>query len=201
MYTVMDVYISEKTTNSGSVQRPRFVFPIRAKARFVVTMQKQSTSRLSFRDPIPGFATLNAAVIDASSIIYMHKAGFLHRAAGAVTLHSPRSVIDETGLTDCAIQAHPADIHLVPDRQLIALAHTLTLPVISEDKGVLMVAAGRGFAFYNALMILNMLLYRKAVDEKAFYELRNRLLSCARYGEAVVAYGETVTQKILLHKH
>ena len=149
-------------------------------------------------DTLAGFRSLEAAVVDASSIIYMKKGGFLDDTARCLILHTSSAVISETGFFDLTIMRHeepsPA---CTTDQHLILLAQHLEMPIISEDKKLLLNADRQGMTYYNALMVLNFLLFKKAVDEERFYRLRNALLTVARYSEAVKIYGEAVTRQVL----
>ena len=53
---------------------------------------------------LDGFHALKEAAIDASSIIYMHKAGFLDTLGRAIDLHSPPEIIAEAGYRDLHIK-------------------------------------------------------------------------------------------------
>lgn len=48
-------------------------------------------------NPLSGFKSLKAAVIDASSIIYMVKSGFFDLLIRDIQLHAPESCLKETG--------------------------------------------------------------------------------------------------------
>jgi hypothetical protein len=150
-------------------------------------------------DSISGLVALSSAVIDASSIIYMHKSSFLHLAAKHIRLHTPDAAIKETGILESffEIAAPGADtVALSADEQVIELAVRLKIPVISEDKKVLRSVAGTGLSYYNALMILNFLLYKKEITMYHYDKLHAALISVARYSKFVLSYGEMVKKKI-----
>ena len=155
---------------------------------------------MKIEDPLPGFESLQIAVIDASSLIYMQKAGFLEAASEHIRLHAPLCVVAEAGFADVPVVGHAPDHVQSQDRadqQLLSLGERLQVPVISEDKKILQSASRKGLPYYNALMVLNFLLFKRCIALDAFNSYRNDLLSIARYSESVIAYGEAVTERIL----
>lgn len=150
-------------------------------------------------DPLSGFKELHSAVIDTSSVIYMQKAGFLDLAAKNINLHVPRIIIAEAKYSDLPateheleeFKKHPADI------QCVLLAERLKVPVISEDKKVLRQTSLRNLPYYNSLMILNFLLFKKIITLETLDNLLSRLSSIARYSSFVLSYGESVRKTIL----
>lgn len=150
-------------------------------------------------DPLAGFASLTSAVIDSSSIIYLSKSSFLHLAARHIRLHTPLVVIKETGVEEPFFEIHAPETDsamLTADEQVVDLARKLNIPVISEDKKVLRNASGTGLSYYNALMILNFLLYKMEVTVNNYQKIYAALISVARYSKFVLSYGEMVRQKI-----
>jgi hypothetical protein len=149
-------------------------------------------------NPLSVFKSLNAAVIDASSIIYMMKAGFFDLVAHCVQFHAPESCLKETGFSDLPITGHSIDIPgITADQQLLMLAQSLQLPVVSEDRKVLITASRNGITFYNSLMMLNFLLYKKSIEKEMFTFFLKQLTAFARYSEEVFLFGKEVTRIIL----
>ena len=108
------------------------------------------------------------------------------------------AVIRETGFSDLPTIIHDKFTdELNADLQLILLAKSLGVPLISEDKKLLLQASRLNLKYFNALMILNFLLFKKTISINQFHDFRNKLLAVARYGESVIEYGESVTQRIL----
>ncbi len=141
---------------------------------------------------------LQEAVVDASSVIYMQKAGFLEPAAQILRFHSPLSVAKETGYRDLPIEIHECNTNIdSPDAQILYLARTFSFPVVSEDKKVLLTASKHGLPYYNALMILNYLLDKNHLDLNGFLYFRKKLFLIARYGRNIQSYGALVTENIL----
>jgi len=145
-----------------------------------------------------GFKSLKAAVIDASSIIYMVKAGFFDLLTCCIKLHAPESCLKETAFSGLPIIGHLIDSPgTTADKQLVTLAQSLQLPLVSEDRKVLINASRKGIPFYNSLMMLNFLLYNKSIDTEMFSIYLKRLTAFARYSEEVLLYGKEVTRMIL----
>lgn len=151
-------------------------------------------------DLLAGFEHLSTAVIDASSLIYMKKADFLDLTLAHIQMHSTDTVYNQTGLPPLPVILHNYEMHqsYSADQQLVYLAQSLQIPVISEDKWILKKTAGLGLPYYNTLMILNFLLYKKHIDELNFTLRMQTILSIARYSQTVVRYGAMVTEQIML---
>jgi hypothetical protein len=155
-------------------------------------------------DLLSGFKTLTSAVVDSSSIIYMYKCGFLDIATQSISLHTPKIVIEEIGISGLPLIVHNsiADGQMVTaDKQVVQLAVDLKLPVISEDKKVLMDVAKYKLPYYNSLMVLNFLLFLKKIVLEQYDQYHCKLLSVARYSAFVLTYGENVKKCIMEKIH
>lgn len=146
------------------------------------------------------FDALTGAAVDASSIIYMLKAGFLGLLGHTIRLVTIEAIRDETGWQppEVEVRWEPSLKHGEPgvcppgpgpeaealsnDERLLRFAAASRLPVVSEDRGLLEEAEGRGIDYYNSLMMLLLLRYRKRIDDQWYAEARDRLLSIGRYG-------------------
>lgn len=149
-------------------------------------------------NPLSGFKSLKAAVIDASSIIYMVKSGFFDIVTRCIELHAPESCLKETGFSDLPIMGYLIDSpDTTADQQLLLLTQSLQLPVVSEDRKVLITASRNDITFYNSLMLLNFLLYNKSIDTEMFSIFLKQLTVFARYSEKVLLFGKEVTRMIL----
>jgi hypothetical protein len=151
-------------------------------------------------DLLSGFQTLKSAVIDSSSIIYMHKCDFLFQVAQLIPLHAPLIVIKEIGISGLQIITYDVEVggSLIPaDKQVVQLAARLKIPVISEDKKVLMEASKNDLPYYNSLMVLNFLLFKKKIVLEQYDQYHCKLLSVARYSAFVLSYGEKVKISIM----
>ena len=145
-----------------------------------------------------GFKSLKAAVIDASSIIYMVKSGFFDLLTRDIQLHAPESCLKETGFSGLPIIVHQISSSVpTADQQLLILAQSLQLPLVSEDRKVLLKASRNGITFYNSLMMLNFLLYNKSIGKKMFSVFLKQLTAFARYSKEVLLFGNEVTRMIL----
>ena len=133
---------------------------------------------------------LSKVTIDASSIIYMLKAGFLGLLGSTISLRSVPEVIEEVGWPELPViavpTASPKPAATTNDDLLLLLAQEEGIPVVSEDRAILMAAEGAGLEYYNALMMLAFLLYRGRMEEHWFREAYERLLEVAHYGGTVL---------------
>lgn len=143
------------------------------------------------------FRKLRRALIDASSIIYMHKAGFFTLLAEIVSLYSPPEIINEAAFHDLNIKPVACGSNsLANDQKLIRAALELRWPVISEDKDILLHVRRANLPYFNSLMMLNLLLFRRRIDLKTHAIYFQRLKQCARYSPYVWEYGKNIHNTI-----
>ena len=139
------------------------------------------------------FRALGKALIDASSIIYMDKAGFLVNVAKAIELYSPEEILAETGLRGLLVHPiHLADKSLPNDQKLIACALMQQLPVISEDQKILLRLEREKTPYFNALMMLNYLLFKKDISSDQHRMFFQSLIRCSWYSRQVLAFSNKV---------
>lgn len=143
------------------------------------------------------FRALDQAVIDASSIIYMRKAGYLKTLAAELCLLSPEPVIDETGYADLPVRAVAglADAKS-NDQLLVAYSLTHRIPVISEDKKILMRIRRARQPYFNSLMMLNFLLFRKKISTGEHGLYFAQLIDFAWYGKSVLEFSQAIFRAI-----
>jgi len=147
----------------------------------------------NFKKVLVQFGILDKAVIDASSIIYMRKAGYLSGLAAEIRLFSPNPVINETGYGDLPVKSvsisneAQSNDHLIVDYSL-----THQIPVISEDKKILMQIGRARRPYFNSLMMLNFLLFRHKLSADDHGVYFRRLTDFAWYSPAVLAYSKSI---------
>ena len=135
--------------------------------------------------------TVDRAFIDSSSIIYAGKAGVLEVLCGKLQLQTVPGVVREVGLPIPDISVGPEiDSSMSVDDQLIAAAGQARIPVISEDRKLLMKADDRGLDAYNMLVMLELLLLRGHIALAEWDIARKRLLAAAQYSAWVVHAGQ-----------
>jgi hypothetical protein len=134
--------------------------------------------------------TVHSAFIDSSSVIYSVKAGVLEVLTRALELQTVAGVVKEVGgrLDGISVVAD-ADPGLSVDDQLVAVAHHSGIPVISEDRKLLMKADDRDVDNYNVLVMLELMLLRGDVSLVEWDKARKRLLAAAHYSPWVVHAG------------
>ena len=146
------------------------------------------------------FSELHEACIDASSLIYAQKAGFLAELQHALTLYTVSAVLAEAGISVDSIHLICAPGKMLPpDGQLIQCALARQLPVISEDKHILLTIKRAGLPYYNALMMLNWLFFKDIIDQAHYEDSLRSLHTFARYSEKVWQYGAAVHKVIQKH--
>ncbi len=168
------------------------------------------------------FDRLQEAAIDASSIIYMLKAGFLGLLGTTITLKSVPEVVAETGWPSLPVTVVSSDRRSDPaspapeapsqrvdaitgaprepvpsnDQRLLDFAEEAALPVISEDRAILRAAEEAELDYYNSLMMLAFLRYRGRLDSQWYEEAKARLLEVARYGRDVLERFEAIEAEL-----
>ncbi len=143
-------------------------------------------------------------------MIICNKAGILDALGACCRLFTVKPVLAETGYADAPVLLLPASV--APDdslarglsdadRLLLAGALTTGLPLVSDDRALLAAAAAAGLSYFNALMMLNLLLAHGAVrpgraedtgGASDALEARRLLLKAGRYHPDVVAYADAV---------
>jgi hypothetical protein len=181
------------------------------------------------------------AVVDASSLIYMLKAGFLERLSFTVKFWAPPEAIAETGwrhlpvwprrphaigprnsqfgadaihserpspeappggsiegsFEDSLSELPPAD-GPPPDDLVLALADEMALPLVSEDRELLMRAEEARLPYFNALMMLMLLYGRARCDREEFGLFWGRLAEIGHYSDWVLSFAERVAEHVFL---
>ncbi|OQX95181.1 hypothetical protein B6I21_06775 [candidate division KSB1 bacterium 4572_119] len=144
------------------------------------------------------FDRLTKALIDSSSIIYMKKAGFLNLLSEHVSLFTIEEIAREVGEELSNINIIESDFNQNSnDNKLINCAITNRLCVISEDKKLLLKLEKEKLDYYNSLMILNLLLYRKKISLEQYYNYQTRLKVVSRYSDEVWRIGKFVFDFII----
>lgn len=144
------------------------------------------------------FRYLHSALIDASSIIYMHTVGFLELVMQNLELISLPEILNESGLDmpgiKCVKLPHTCNSN---DEKLVCAAQKFQLPIISEDKKILKRAFKAELFYYNSLMMLNFLLFKEAIDNLKYDKFLNSLKIYARYADEIFEYGAAVYDTII----
>jgi len=149
-----------------------------------------SENKLSSREIFGQFDQLDQALIDASSIIYTEKADFLEILASSVKLFSIAEILSETGPVPDSIKALAyTEACLSNDAKLVSCALHYDLPVISEDKKILAAMKRARRPFFNALMMLNFLLYHQKIQSPQYFQYHRALKKFARYSDDIWQYG------------
>ena len=146
------------------------------------------------------FDHLDRAVIDTSSLIYLKKINCLRKTSRIIGLITVSGVTDEFGSSDIFNQLEIIELKEIEkntDRQIIQVAADLRLPVISEDKKILMAAASAGLPFFNTLMIMNFLIYKNEMDLQEYHAALHRLRKEAYYEGFIFDFGNAVYEKIM----
>jgi hypothetical protein len=147
---------------------------------------------------IAGLIRLESAFIDASSMIVMNKSGFLAPVRDELTLVTTPPVAEEAGADAAGIETVAGIAGSGSnDSALVASAAAAGLPVISEDKKILLAADRAGLAYYDALMMLCLLFARGRIDREGYDGFLEALLASSRYAARVVAYGEAIALRIM----
>jgi hypothetical protein len=146
------------------------------------------------------FSGIGRCGADASSLIYMLKAGFLGYAGAEIELFTVPEIFNEVGWPELPLTIVPLE-KISPgesnDYLLLRLAEARNLSVLSEDKKLLREAERRCIRYYNSLMLLLYLRYRGRVGEDDYREFRERLLTEARYSRKVIEYADDLYAELI----
>ena len=144
------------------------------------------------------FTQLQAACIDASSLIYCSKIRLLDLLQQSLKLSTLPEILAETGFQhlNLSLLSFPYPEHS-NDQKLLSCAIQQQLPLISEDKQLLKQAEQHGLCYYNTLMMLNFLLYTRLVTQEEYQTYLDKLRSIARYSSALWHYGAQVHELIM----
>jgi hypothetical protein len=153
---------------------------------------------------------LRSAVIDASTAIYSHDAGFLSAAAVALRLTTTREVFAEVGRGERGF-ALPEGIRVgsvdegaqVPpvgsaaDRGVLTVAIQTRRALLSDDRKLLMAADRLRHPYYNALCLLELLLERGTLSETQHQACWDHLVEHARYSGPVLKAGRALHMAVV----
>ena len=152
----------------------------------------------AFTEILRAFEQLSKALIDTSSIIYLQKAGYFDILGGAIQLYSIPDVIAEvkTGAAGVRVIRAPGSPSLSTDQKLVCCALEKKMALISEDKSVLVAMRRAEAPYYNALMMLNFLLFLQKIDDDSYRHYYGVLKTIARYSEEVWKFGANIYSAI-----
>ncbi|ADW16815.1 hypothetical protein Despr_0639 [Desulfobulbus propionicus DSM 2032] len=135
---------------------------------------------------------LAGGVVDTSTLIYLERLELLPRVAGCVQLVLIPQVIAEFGGEIAGATLLATAPTGTTDQAVCRSASLLHLPVLSEDRQVLLAARRLGLGYYNTLMLLLALCARGDLPLAAYPQLRRRLSAFARYGRDILAVGDAL---------
>lgn len=133
---------------------------------------------------------LRAGVADTSTLSYLEKIDLLSLVVWSYYLTVIPQVAQEFGRSLSGVTLYEEILDAPADKAIIEAARRGKLAVFSEDRKVLMTADKIGLPYYNTLMLVLSLFSRDIIDQARCRELMRRLLQIARYGPAVVNFGE-----------
>lgn len=148
------------------------------------------------------FDILDRALIDTSSLIYLSKIRILSVAAQTLRLMTVPGVIKEFGSVKEIERIEIVELNEIQtvkedtDLHLVETAKHLRLPLISEDKQMLMQAKRSGLPFFNTLMVMNFLAYKNVIDPAMYQDALLLLQDEAYYDAFIFEYGKMVYEKI-----
>jgi hypothetical protein len=145
------------------------------------------------------FHCLKNAVIDTSSIINIEKAGFMAELQQKINLHTVEDVFFEYGKPVPSIRKHLiSQIDLSTDQKVIMLAYQNSFPVISEDKGLLQASQKKDLEYYNAVMMLEYLFFKRSINNEKYRQSFSLLEKNCRYSSGIWNYIDKLHQLLLI---
>ena len=163
-------------------------------------------AKLPSPDEIPHqFDKLTKAVIDTSSILYLNKSGILDQLKSVLKLITIPEVIEECGKS---ISSNEMEVVVFrgraldsTDDRLLAGAARLQVPVISEDRKLILKTLENDLQCYNSAMMVNYLFYKDFLSKRQSEKIRRKLKKVARYGKDIWTYEDSVFEVILQKKN
>lgn len=146
---------------------------------------------------------LEKAIIDTSSILYIQKAGYFDVLARTIQLYSIPEVISEIKTQVAGLRLiHPyGSPSISTDQKLISCALEYKLAMISEDKSILRAMRREGAPYYNALIMLNFLLFSQKINDDSYRRYYSALENIARYSETVWKFGRDIYTAVQFKLH
>ncbi len=135
---------------------------------------------------------LRGGVADTCTLIYLDRLGLLPLVGESLQLLVLPDVMREFGRLPAGCTPHRKVVAATPDQAVIRLACTLQIPILSEDRQVLMAGRNLGLQYYNTLMILLALLLQERISRAEYHLAYTELQKIARYSSAVWQVGEQV---------
>lgn len=131
-------------------------------------------------------------VADTCTLIYLERSNLLVTAGRSFRLLVPPDVVQEFGrpLPGCVTCAGTSTGDA--DGSVMQLALEFHVPVLSEDRQLLMSSSRLGLKYYNTLMILLALLLQQKISLAEYQRAYSSLHEIARYSPAVRQVGERV---------
>jgi len=145
-------------------------------------------------DILLAFGRLKKAVIDSSSIIYTQKAGYFAVLGKTIQLYSIPEVLSEikARAPGVRVMRSSGSASLSTDQKLVFCALENKIAMISEDKKILAAMHRAEAPYYNALMMLNFLLYSQKIDDDSYRKYYGVLKTIARYSDDVWEFGRQI---------
>ena len=142
--------------------------------------------------------------IDASSIIYLSKSNALNVLAESVQLTTVQQVVMEAGLSSLPVDVAEIQDDVASssdaDTAILRCAEEKKIPVLSEDRKLLLRAENRGIPYYNSLMMIALLVLRGSIANDEIALLRDRLVEVAHYSRRILEYGDSLISHILMKR-
>ncbi|MBN2013453.1 hypothetical protein JW960_29250 [candidate division KSB1 bacterium] len=144
------------------------------------------------------FDELKAAVIDASSIIYLSKLRMADELTNYISLYTTSQIVVEANLPLAGMEiVVVTENNFSNDENLIKFANEKQLPIISDDRKVLLTAQKLNLRYYNSLMMLLFLVYKRVIQLETFNVLEKKLSAIAYYSDDVIKFGKKVLHEIM----
>jgi rRNA-processing protein FCF1 len=148
------------------------------------------------------FDHLERVLIDTSSILYMQKSGFLSDLSACLEISAISEVMDEVGehVSGIRLWRHQYESKST-DQKLIEAALENGIPVVSEDRKILKTLEVKTIPFFNSLIMLNLLFYRRQINFAELKCFERNLRKYAWYSNKIWEYGGYLTQQILSRRN
>lgn len=136
---------------------------------------------------------LRRAVIDSSTLIYLHAAGVLDHINGVLQLETTAGVADEVSRPPAGftlpewISIATGSSGVTVDQSVLERALERGTALLSDDRKLLMAADDAKIPYYNAACVLQLLLLRRRLTIDSHDAAWARMMAAARYSPPVLA--------------
>lgn len=167
-------------------------------------MGNQKIDERRVADAVTRLSAVHCGCIDACTIIYAQKAGYLDELAATIRLMSTPGVLGEISRREVRrpVTGRIRIVRIQPampgnaDEEILCTAARFGVPLLSDDRRVILSAKAARLDCFNAAMLLHLLFLRRVLDVDEHRRALDRLLTVAWYGPRIRAFADACYDRI-----